>query len=145
MKLFIILVSIATAGLVLGFCKAPSSSYTTDNLPEKQIRWGNGGGFTGKESQYILLENGQIFAGGATAKALDGTRRAKAKKLFKTMEKIGLKSLEFQYPGNTYKYIEVVDGGKTRRIVWGDSQHIVSADVQDFYQKLSELVAQAKE
>lgn len=143
MKLVIILVSIATSGLVLWFCKSPR--YTTDNLPEAQIRWGNGGGFTGKESQYILLENGQIFAGGTAAKALDGTRRAKAKKLFKTAETIGLKSLEFQHPGNTYKYIEVMEGGKSRRIVWGDSQYPVSAEVQEFFQKLSELVAQPKE
>lgn len=142
MKLLIILTSIATSGLVLWCCKSPH--YTADNLPEKQIRWGNGGGFAGKESQYILLENGQIFEGGASPKALDGTRRGKAKKLFKTMETIGLQSLEFQHPGNTYKYITVIDAGKSQRIVWGDAQYPASEAVQDFYRQLSELVTTDK-
>lgn len=38
-----------------------SKRYIFDNLPPNQLFFGYGGGFSGKESGYLFLENGQVF------------------------------------------------------------------------------------
>ncbi|MEO6758357.1 MAG: hypothetical protein ABIO24_02805, partial [Saprospiraceae bacterium] len=59
MKILLISITLlATAALFL-FCKQPK--YSAGNFPEKQLRWGSGGGFTGQVNSYVLLENGQLF------------------------------------------------------------------------------------
>ena len=35
--------------------------YTAQNLPESYLSFGNGGGFTGATTTFLLTENGQIF------------------------------------------------------------------------------------
>ncbi|MDB2607065.1 hypothetical protein N9Y48_04745 [Zobellia sp.] len=45
--------------LTLLGCK--SQQYTPDELPDKQLVFGYGGGMAGTVNTYILLENGQLF------------------------------------------------------------------------------------
>lgn len=142
MKILILLLSFCTTALVFWFCKTPK--YTADTLPQKQLRWGKGGGFVGKETLHLLLENGQIFKQEDTAGKpveMDDTRRAKAKKLFKLLETTGIQNLDFQHPGNTYKFLDIVEGESTKRISWGDAQYPVDAAVEDLYKQLEALVA----
>lgn len=141
MKTFILFLSVCTAALVFWFCKSPK--YTADTLPQKQLRWGKGGGFVGKETLFVLLENGQIFKqspdSGSFAEA-DHTRAGKARKLFKLVETAGLQNLDFQHPGNTYKFIEVMSGDTIHRVSWGDPQQSLDAAVADLYAQLEGLV-----
>lgn len=122
-------------------CK--TTQYTPDNLPEKQLHWGNGGGFTGKESINLLCDNGQIFhrdmMSGLTT-AAGKTSKKKAKSLFATSEKLGLNKLQFSHPGNMYNFIEWRNGGETNRITWGDKNAPVDKAVADFYMKLNALL-----
>ncbi len=143
MKVLILLLSLCTTALVFWFCKTPK--YTADSLPQKQLRWGKGGGFVGRETLHLLLENGQIFKPGDEAGKMvetTGTRRAKAKKLFKLLETTGIQNLDFQHPGNTYKFMDIVAGETVKRIAWGDAQYPVDASVEDLYRQLEALVAE---
>jgi hypothetical protein len=88
-------------------CK--TETYTTSNLPEVQLRFGNGGGFVGAYTEYILLENGQLFK----RSELDGpleelpkVKKGKAKKLFKQLEEEDFLSMDRNAPGNMYRFME---------------------------------------
>lgn len=109
-------------------------------LPEKQIQWGSGGGFAGKESYFILLENGQIFkheaAMGDSIAEIKGVKRRVAQSMFKTADAAGLSTLDFKHPSNTYMFIS--QSGK--RIVWGDKNHPVGEPVEKLYRQLHDLI-----
>jgi len=140
MKILLIALAVFASAALFWFCK--NTKYAPNTLPDRQLRWGNGGGFVGKEITYTLLDNGQIFTQ-KTGEALTesaSTKRRTAKSIFKTAETLGLAALDFQHPGNTYKFIEIQSGGAVRRISWGDAEHPVSQGVADLYTQLAALV-----
>lgn len=138
-KTLLFLTFLATAFFFVT-CKQPK--YTADNLPTKQLRWGNGGGFVGKEKTYILLENGQVFNRDMAnnASELPKTKARKAKALFKSAESLGLAKLDFNHPGNVYYFIEFQEGDVVNRIAWGDPSIPVDKSIAAFYAELETLL-----
>lgn len=137
MKTIVLLLAFSATG----FFACKPARYTTENLPDRQLRWGNGGGYVGKETTYTLLDNGQVFVretGGKIAEA-PTAKPKKAKALYETMESLGLSALDFQHPGNTYHFIEVLNGTNINRISWGEKGYTVDPNVQDLYKQLSEI------
>lgn len=132
---------LSALALIAGNCK--SKQYAADKLPEKQIRFGKGGGFFGREVRYTLLENGQLFQDGlgitnGLKEIADGKS---AKALFKAAKSAGLERLQFQHPGNVYSFIEFPSGdGQFNRVVWGDSNHAIGAEIVVLFEKLMALV-----
>jgi hypothetical protein len=121
------------------YCK--SNHYTADKLPARQIRWGEGGGFTGRETVYILLDNGQLFKKEGMKEQfmeVPSTKKKTAKQLYKRAEELRLMELDFQDPGNIYSFIEIFDGDQVRRIVWGGSTPVPQA-VADIYKELQSV------
>ncbi len=121
-------------------CKHPK--YTADTLPDEYLRFGDGGGFAGTETTYTLLENGQIFKATTTAPQAVELKSIKSKTadaLIESAEDLGLLQLDFAYPGNIYKFIELKDDGQLRRITWGDSVHPVNEKIQALYEQLVQL------
>jgi hypothetical protein len=94
------------------------------------------------EKTYTLLENGQVFEkvinGGL--RGLDGVKKKKATALFRTAETLGLARAGFQYPGNTYSYIEVPLADGFNRISWGDNQYPIDSSIQNYFKALMEMV-----
>lgn len=129
------------ATIILGLaCK--HTKYVAEQLPEKQIRWGTGGGFVGKEKSHILLENGQVFSRdilGKTAE-LGKTKSKKAKALFKTIETLGIAKMEFDHPANTYSFLEWQNGDMVSRVVWGDKNFPIEKPVEDLFGALNALL-----
>lgn len=141
MKILLLSISLLACSTLFSFCK--HTKYTPTTLPAKQLRWGNGGGFTGKETTYTLLENGQIFkreGAGALLVELEAAKKKNAKTLFETAETLGLSKLDFMHPGNIYSFIEVPEGEGSKRITWGDTRTPVDPKVQEFYGQLVQLV-----
>lgn len=135
----VLLTLLATAFLWLA-CK--QIKYAPGNFPDRQLRWGSGGGVVGKETTYTLLDNGQIFVrkmGGALTET-GKVRDKKAKMLYDMIGSLGLEKYDFQHPGNTYDFIEVLNGDSVHRISWGEKNMPVDAKVMDFYKQLNELV-----
>jgi hypothetical protein len=143
MRYLLILIAAAAAGLLFWFCK--SSKYSSDKLPENQLRWGSGGGITGKETVYTLLENGQIFKSAAmkndTAE-VDGPRKKVAKALFLRAAEMGLAKLDFNHPGNIYRFVELANAEGVQRVAWGDPKYPADPAVEALYQALNKLIAE---
>lgn len=124
------------------FLACKQTQYTNENLPDHQLRWGSGGGYVGKETTYSLLDNGQIFMRETGGKLTEttATKPKKAKAMYELMESLGLATLEFQHPGNTYSFIEVLSGDSVNRISWGEKDRPVDSNIQDMFKQLNELV-----
>ena len=140
MKILLISIALLATATLFWFCKQPK--YTTENFPDKQLRWGSGGGFTGKENSFTLLENGQIFKAGAENKMteLEKTKAGKAKKLFELAKTLDLTKLDFQHPSNIYSFMEYQEGDMVKRVSWGDPKFPVDDRIKDLFAQLNALV-----
>lgn len=141
MKTFVI--SLALPAMLALFFACKPTKFTAENFPDRQLRWGSGGGYTGKETMYALLENGQIFLRENTAGKFTETAGAKpkrAKALYNLAETLGLAKIEFEHPGNTYKFIEVLNGDSAHRISWGMKNNPVNPQIEGLFRQLNELV-----
>jgi len=140
MKFILISLTILATSFLWFACK--QTKYSAEKLPEKQIRWGNGGGFVGKESSHILCDNGQIFnrdiAGNITEAKKTKAKNAKA--LFKTIEGLGLAKMEFNHPGNLYNFIEFQEGDMVSRAVWGDKNYPADKSLESLFRELDGLL-----
>lgn len=100
-------------------CK--TKKYAYKDMPGNYLVFGSGGGFRGIEDRYILIESGQIFYGVAGAKEMKemkGITASKAKKYLQDAKKIFLDTVELSPIGNTYQFMEYVDGILKKRISW---------------------------
>ena len=129
------------------FLACKSAQHTADKLPAEQIRWGSGGGFTGKETSFALLENGQIFQfktlDGSTTE-LAGTKAKAARNLFSKAKALALRDVKHDHPGNMYYFLELRDAAAgTHRITWGNEMP-VEPKAKDFYMMLQQLLTTQK-
>ncbi len=125
-------------------CK--TTTYTIDNLPEKQLYFGSGGGFTGMVNEYLLLENGQLFKvpSPGQLEEMDKVKKKKAESIYMDYETLGFKELIFNQPGNIYYFIRMVDGESENFISWSDQRPLPEVKMMDFYKSLMETVKPSK-
>lgn len=128
------------AATVFSACKG--TQYTPASLPEQQLAFGDGGGFAGAYTEYLLLENGQLFV----QKGLSGermeipaTKKSTAKAMFKKATILLTDSTAFNYPGNVYYFLQRKDTGVDVRVTWGAPGYEVNGDVKALYEKLVKL------
>ena len=119
--------------------------HTLDTLPDEQLYFGSGGGFTGAVKEYLLLRNGQVFLfdigiNKQDTFELEGLPRLDARDLFKRLDTLRLHTYDFVYPGNMRYYIRQTDEQTDHTIQWGDPRWEVRADVVRFYQDLVALM-----
>jgi hypothetical protein len=111
-----------------------------DQMPDTQIIFGNGGGFTGEIKEYHLLNDGRIVSkslGDTIFKVLSRIGKSKATACFDDCKKMKLNTMKFSEPGNRYYFIAVKEAGKPEnRIVWGDNEQPVLDEVKNFYKTL---------
>ena len=131
------------AATVFSACKG--TQYTPASLPEQQLAFGDGGGFAGAYTEYLLLENGQLFV----QKGLSGermeipaTKKSTAKAMFKKATILLTDSTAFNYPGNVYYFLQRKDTGLDVRVTWGAPGYEVSSDVKTLYDELIRLPVQ---
>ncbi|MBL7825711.1 MAG: hypothetical protein JNJ57_03710 [Saprospiraceae bacterium] len=142
MKLILIALALFATGLLFQLCKH-QPKFSPDNLPVKQLRWGNGGGFTGRENTNVLLENGQLFSNKLSGEFKEAEEKAKSKTsaaLFKSVQALNLGKMEFVHPGNLYQFIEFHDGDAVQRVVWGDASFPVDPAIQSLFDQLNGLL-----
>lgn len=140
MKTILLTLTLLATAFLFFACK--HTKYVPGNFPDRQLRWGSGGGFAGKETSYTLLDNGQIFVRdkGGQLTETGKTKGKKAKALYGMIETLGLFNLDFKYPGNTYDFVEVLSGDSVQRISWGAKDKPVDPKIKDFFGQLQELV-----
>lgn len=118
-----------------------SAKYPADKLPSRQLRFGYGGGFIGKEHTYTLLENGQFFLiePGSSPKVLPDVKSKKAAELFRQAEQV-FASEHALLSGNTYAFIDFNKGDRPQRLAWNDQKANPVQAVHDLYANLMQLV-----
>ncbi len=107
------------------------------DYPHRQLICGKGGGVTGQVRQYHLFENGTLFVGeGLTDKVFKKVGKIslrQANQLFDNYQTLQLGQVNFDHPGNLYKFIELKNGNNKHRITWGASGQKVNKEVQLFF------------
>lgn len=125
------------------FTQCKVVKYTPDKLPTRQIIFGEGGGFTGIETAYTLLENGQIFKQvgvESTYKELRSIKPKTAKSIFEKVHSLQLYKMDIERPGNLYYFLQEVNEAIDSRVVWGSGNYVPPPSVIAVYKELHEVV-----
>ena len=121
---------------IMSFLMCKTAVYTPDTFPQEQIRFGFGGGFAGSLAEYCLLSNGQLFvrtAQNARWQTLESQDKLTTKRLFNQIQSQELKKIDHHVPGNMYKFIHIVQGDLTHKIVWCDEVPPKNTTVLTYY------------
>ncbi len=127
----------------LFFANCKVVKYTPGNLPVNQLIFGNGGGFTGVETSYTLLENGQIFKQvgvNGTYQELKPINRKKAKSLFEKAVTLQLFKLDINQPGNLYYFVREINQQIDSKVTWGAGDFLPPQGLVFLYKDLATLV-----
>ncbi len=129
-------------GLMLGLSVACNSvQYTPETLPDRQLHFGSGGGFAGATTEYVLLDNGQLFRHEPKGyEELPSAKAGMARRAFKQFYKMKLDTVNYQEPGNLYYFIRMQDKGKTYEITWGGNQDLPNENIESYYQTLNQII-----
>ncbi len=137
MRFYTTLLFVLALSLMLS-CK--SSSLLPSEYKGDQIHFGQGGGFTGMVTYFILLDDSRIFQKNtmdSTYTELAEWENAFARQMFDNFESLGLDKVEYYHPGNLYYFIEHHAQGKDpHRISWGKSDMTPPDNVVNFYNLL---------
>ena len=127
----------------IGFLGSCTKKVTNPLQYEKpKVTFGNGGGFAGVETSYMMLDNGKIFKMtemGQSFTHLGQIDRNKVSQFFETFKLFTFDKMVLNDPGNMYKYIEIDNNGMTNRLTWGNSS--VDKNLTVLYQILMNNVS----
>lgn len=138
--------------IVLGFvillvCIFLVSCKTSDKIPKdydkRMLYFGGGGGFTGQSYEFCLLENGSLF--NINESNEEHTYKMKLKKkqsqeIFKKVDQLTLLNLDYNEPGNMYKFIKVEKATTDPiKLVWGNPTMTVDPSLNSLYAELISL------
>jgi hypothetical protein len=113
--------------------------YTPEKLPLRQIIFGDGGGFSGIETSYILLENGQLFKKsglGTGMQELESVRKKQTEELFRKTAAIQLYKLDIHKPGNLYYFLQEVNEETDSRATWGSGDYLPPQNLVNVHREL---------
>jgi len=97
----------------------------------QEIKFGNGGGFTGKLTTYSLAQNGVFEKDNIKIKTI------KLKETLALYEDAkNLKDYNFNDPENVYSFIEIKTKTKTNKIVWHTGSKNIDPKVINLYNNL---------
>lgn len=125
--------------ILLLFIGCKSQQYTFEELPEKYIQFGSGGGVTGMVTTFTLLPNGQLFKNNSITKEyteLQKVPKDKVKLLFKMLADLKQTNTPIEQPGNMFAFLEDIDGKSTYRTVWDTANPQVSEEIRTLYKML---------
>lgn len=121
-------------------CK--SREFPADTTEQSMIRFGSGGGFTGFYTNYMLMEDGRLFKQADPDKVVVWMQKVSAstrKSCFARVDSLGLKTLDFQQPGNMTYFIDVVEQGTHHEVSWGDGKSRAHPEILRLYEDLMAL------
>lgn len=100
----------------------------------EDIRFGSGGGFTGKENVYCLNSVGELSVEGKILKQIDLKNTLLLFKEAKRFQKYS-----FNEPQNTYSFIVIKSKDSINKIVWGPGSKKTNQEITHFYDELISL------
>ncbi|MCC6727160.1 MAG: hypothetical protein IT258_21835 [Saprospiraceae bacterium] len=136
------------AMLAMLFAACKTTKYTPEKFPIRQVVFGDGGGFTGIETSYTLLENGQLFKQVGVEGAymeLKAIKAKKAKEMFDKVNALQLFKLDIEKPGNMYYFLRQVTDHLDSRVTWGAGDYMPPQGVVVVYRELKEIAKTQQE
>lgn len=140
MKLNLFL-TILAFGIFTISCK--NQQFLPSEYEDKQITFGNGGGFSGAVTQYILFENGQLFTQRGMTDSLvvlPKIKRKVVKLIFEKYEENKIEKKFIHFPGNRYHFIEMKMGKSISRQTWGKNDYTPDEQLLEFYNLLNSVI-----
>lgn len=122
---------------LLFFIAFASCNNSKPVLSDEYIRIGNGGGFSGQETIYTLYKNGKLEQNG---KIIAKISDADLNQLVKNIEVLKLDEVNWNKPGNLYKFIEFTTNGKIQRICWDSNSNEIDNKLNLFYNHTDHLI-----
>lgn len=134
--------------MLLSLFSCKTERYTAGNLPDTRITFGNGGGFVGAYTEYVLLENGQLFKREKTdgpLEELPKVKKGKAKKIFKGMAEAAFQEMERNAPGNIYRFMSCTTKTDSNKVTWGSTDKVaMDSRLDSLYNECMGLVGAKK-
>jgi hypothetical protein len=113
------------------FFAACSKKYTSETLPAQRLQFGTGGGFTGLQNAYLLLDNGQIFKqkdfDGKKFEAFGKIPSSVAKTFYKQCK--SYEKLKVNRPADLYHFITLKNDSTNLKWQWGDGVTVKDSTV----------------
>lgn len=134
-----------SAALFLISCKSAQEVAAT-KLPEgKRYAIGQGVGFTGNYSEFILSETGQVhkydFKYDREVFFKD-LKKVDLIYFLETIEDLGLDGMEMNHPGNMTKYIDIRYGRNSiNKIVWGHPNFRPDEELVKLHSEMYRLIS----
>lgn len=122
-----------------------TTQYQSGQLPDRQLVFGSGGGFSGMEKTYSLLENGQFWVQerpGAELVALPAIPRSTARKLFAIASEKLYGQVALNTIGNTYRFAGFQDSSRHARMTWSGKRPQIDPALATLLDELFQLIPQ---
>lgn len=125
-------------------CKAQKNITSLNDYKNNIISFSSGGGFTGIETSYFILENGQVYTStGVAANTITKfttISKKQTKSLFEKAAKIDWLKPAVNDPGNIYYTLSFGKNNEMKKQIWGNKQQNPSQDILDFYTELNKII-----
>lgn len=102
----------------------------------EEIHFGQGGGFTGAVTHYILSQDGRIVSrkAGQADVYLQTLDPRVTRDIFRSFHRTGFDKENFDRPGNLYLFLEGHKGGHlVNQMIWGAGDFSPPRGLADFY------------
>lgn len=119
------------------FCIVFCASHAQENY----LLVRSGGGVAGTATVYKISPDGKVLKGKGLSDVNyteeSRLRKCSVKKYFKGARTVMKSNPDFNYPGNMYAAIVLMDHGQEKKITWGDTSHAAPEDAKKLYEKIN--------
>lgn len=121
-------------------CK--SKQKTTRDLSQVKITIGQGGGFTGYYTDYVMYGTGKLeryTSKDQKTAVINSVPVDSIRAWVNRMDQINFNGIELDKPGNMSYYIELQEPKMTHKVRWGDA--VPPSDLNNLYQRIWSTVS----
>lgn len=121
-------------------CKTKKIMFDPISTQETFLKFGAGGGFTGKVVKFYITEQGKVYSeNGSELVKITSLSKNATKQLFANHTMLGLDKMTLNDPGNKYFFIEKSLNGSAQTIKWGKNL-LENKNVETFFNILMSIV-----
>ena len=131
------------------FAACSTTRYTNPTeYPNARINFGNGGGFSGMVNEYVLLDNGQLLKKLTQVDSFElvtTIEKNQTTQLFENYKFLNIGNLQYNQPGNMYRFIRFNHQGTEHQIIWPGTQYPEQhPNLKIFHGNLKSLIPNSK-
>lgn len=125
--------------------KGYSQTIAADTTDKNYIEFGNGGGFTGAVSSYLLTEDGKLYRietanmVNRNASFIKRIKKCKTNRIYRYAIKNNIAAFVYNEPGNAYAFISIQLNKQSNKIIWNNSNIMTPEPILKLYAKLIKL------